>query len=297
MGFFPQVVDLTGDGVEDIVSGSYMGEVLMYKGVKGGGFMPADTLKEATPNTRENYDEFIYSNPTYADFNGDSLLDAFVGGRCGVRVMLNEGTKDNPFFGRRTQLLTVSGDVVSSTEKQVVGDKVVDYKTFVTFVDWDNDGVGDLLTANSNYDGLKCYAPLLFHKGVMLKGEHRFEVGVPLIKQWGKEKVLPGSSLNLTVVDYNGNGVNDILLGVKMKRMNDTDKPNFYFEYQFDNDIIKQMLMNERNRIFREYIHASYSERADMLDEIEERLSQYQDYLPSDSYKYSGYVILIEGKR
>ncbi len=293
---YPQVVDLTGDGVMDIVSGSYLGDILMFKGVKGGGFLPADTLKEALANTKENYNELVYSNPTYADFNGDGLLDAFVGGIPGLRVMLNVGTKENPVFGTREPLLTVNGDVVSSTKRQT-GSRADNFKSFVNFVDWDNDGIGDLITSHTNNDGGNCYPPILFHKGVILNGELRFEEGVALIKPWASEKVLPGSAHNLTVADYNGDGVNDILIGIKMRRILDTDKFDMNVEYEFDlYSLIDQIIGVEKANIRKEIPLSMKEEREKRVETMETRISKFKNTLSSGSYKYSGYVILIEGE-
>lgn len=95
----------------------------------------------------------MYTNPTFADYNGDGLFDAFVVGYKGVNVMINEGTKEKPYFSERKPLLHVDGkplfirelsaaEIRQSTQTMCEND-YSESKSSVIFVDWDKDGIGD----------------------------------------------------------------------------------------------------------------------------------------------------------
>ncbi|MBS1567006.1 MAG: VCBS repeat-containing protein, partial [Bacteroidetes bacterium] len=159
----------------------------------------------------------------------DGLVDLIVGGPGGIRFSKNIGTKTNPSFGYREWLLDTNGqplDVVQYTaadsailHKYGKRDISGDIKTSPLIVDWDNDGVLDLLVTNS-YRSAHLPA-ITFFRGVRQKGVIRFEPGVPLFTAKGGDKALPGSGPRVFVGDWNNDGVNDLIIGASVATLHD----------------------------------------------------------------------------
>lgn len=229
----PQVVDIDGDGINDIVGGAYLGEIAYYKGTKNNGFEARKIIKQKD----EKGGTFIVV--TLGDINNDGLLDAFVGGNKGLAVMLNIGTKQEPIFDFRKPLLGVNGKQILSqdyNEHQLeslarnLNIGAPDKKTSLHFIDWDGDGIEDILSTGSYY---RNNCPVVgFHKGVIVNGEHRFENRIALFEAKNGEKTIPGNTLYLHVCDVNNDKKLDILIGFTSAydlSANEISKPYTYF--------------------------------------------------------------------
>lgn len=226
MGYVPQVVDIDGDGINDIVAGSYIGDIIYYKGTKDGFGARTELKQKIDLKDRSRWYEILFCNPRFGDFNGDGLLDAFIGGAQGARYMLNEGTKEVPFLGDRQRLRYLNGDginVSDITESDIKNYKigngqqeVSNFKTHVAFLDWDNDGVGDLLVTSSYLRPEE--NAIDFFKGVETTDGIRFMDKVPLFTAADGSKAIPGSVLIPYFYDLNGDGALDILLGISTNK-------------------------------------------------------------------------------
>jgi FG-GAP-like repeat len=235
MGFMPQFIDLNEDGHLDMISGQYPGEVISFYGSQKG-FLPGEPIKqEGDPRSREegywkqqNY--WLYSSASFGDFTEDGKMDLIVGGLGGLRISKNMRGISEPEFAKRELLLDIQGQPLKvykyATEEldnlKARGEKpwiAGNYGTYPFVVDWDKDGVLDLLVTNKyEHKGL---AAVDFFRGVKIGAEHRFEPAVSLFNAKHGEKAFPGSSPFLFVTDWNNDGINDLLIGTSVITIHD----------------------------------------------------------------------------
>lgn len=229
-------MDLNNDGYIDILSGQYLpGKVFWWKGSEKG-FLPQETVKQEgfpeDPRSLTNKKPDDPNGPGYwrstfislSDFNKDGLLDLFVSGNGGLRVAINKGTKSNPRFGLRKRLLDIDGKPLeiikakhiksSSLYSSVSGDS----KNYINFIDWDNDGVEDIIVSNSYYK--KEFPNVSFFKGIKTDKGLRFKKPIELFRAKNGQKAIPGDCPYVKVVDYNSDGINDLIVGVGLCTFN-----------------------------------------------------------------------------
>jgi hypothetical protein len=240
-------VDLDGDGIKDIVTGSWPGEIFLFRGQPGGKFGPPEKLKDKDGNiinvgggVQEREGEILitgdgefkedkdghyveYNGKTYrstpekqvlltgcassvcvADWNGDGLLDLIVGDIGGqVWVYLNEGTKTKYAFGKPMKLKAGGREI--HVEHGDAGPCVAD---------WDGDGKPDLIVGCG--DG-----SVVWFKNVGSAKQPELAEGEILIPAgaiaYNADKIpkepTRGVRAKVCVVDYNGDGLPDLLVG------------------------------------------------------------------------------------
>lgn len=251
IGFTPYFYDLDDDGYEDIITGQYHpGEVTWFRGSEEG-FLPGVKLEQegnpasdwnsmlleiaenpedvVLPDPIETFDYWVYSSASLGDFDDDGDFDLVFGGNA-LKISKNIGTKNEPKFGRRELLLDINGKPLtigeSATDEQVenwshsTGFALAgDFKTSPYVVDWDRDGILDLLVTGSYIN--KGDLAVAFFKGTKVDGEHRFYPAVDLLATADGSKALPGSGPRLFVDDWNQDGTPDLIIGASVATVND----------------------------------------------------------------------------
>jgi hypothetical protein len=135
-------VDLNADGNHDVISGSWPGDLYLFKGKGGGEFEAGEILKGADGEPlRAGADDDCKASVAYAaDWDGDKDLDLIAGNISGqVFLFPNDGTAKEPSYGAAKQLQTGAGEPVAASHD--AGPHVAD---------WDGDGKADLLLGDGD---------------------------------------------------------------------------------------------------------------------------------------------------
>ncbi len=204
-------MDLNADGKIDVISGQYVPGVVKLFAGNDEGFEAPLVIAEYENTTDEN-GEPLWTGPTimstanFVDWEGDGDLDMLVGNVSGeVYLNLNLGTAREYRFGARSQLM-VDG----------LGIKVGS-KSDPLAVDWDDDGLLDLLVGDEAGDitWFRRAEDGSFETGVsLLTGKRLVQTGYRAVREsLGEDRILPGYRLRLEVCDWNNDGHKDLLVG------------------------------------------------------------------------------------
>jgi len=208
-------VDFDGDGKLDLISGSYdPGELYLFRGLGGGKFAAREVIRDRSgkpilkvPNQKDRVESFG-SWVTLVDWDDDGALDILVGTYDGMMFLRrNEGTRTKPLYSTENEWV-----MVGSKRLRVPGGEHAN----PVIVDWDGDGLWDIITGSGE-------GGVYWYRNVGKRGKPDFAPPVALIPKHegiGYSELLdagqeprPGIRSQIAVVDYDGDGKLDILLG------------------------------------------------------------------------------------
>jgi hypothetical protein len=207
-------VDFDGDGIDDMVSGSYdPGEFYLFRGKGKGQFAARETIVDKSgkpvllyPHQKAKWESFG-SWLALVDWNNDGALDLVLGGYRGeIMVRFNEGTRTKPAYATENVRVRLAGK-----DLEVPGGHATP-----VIADWDGDGRWDLLTGSATgavywYRNVGKPGAPEFAEPVKLVPEHA-GVGYNEFLAPGAEPV-PGIRSQIAVADVNGDGKLDLLVG------------------------------------------------------------------------------------
>lgn len=179
---YPDLGDLNGDGILDIISGSANGYLYVFLGKKDGEGLQYENREFLNNENEKPINVGSYSAPILYDLNGDGKLDLIVGNKNGqVISFINIG--DMKF--RKDKILLEKKNFQNSSP---------------TIGDLDGDGVEDLVLGNSKGE-------LYFYKGKKDKDSVIFN------KKGMKFNVKLDSYSAPRIVDYDGDGKVEVAVG------------------------------------------------------------------------------------
>ena len=211
-------MDLDGDGIADVVSGSWPGELYFFKGLGKGKYAAAETLT-GKDGKKINVDRA--STVFAADWRGTGRVDLLVGGIDGfVWLVPDESEKGKAAYGKPVQLKAAGKEI------QVAGGD-----SHPVVADWEGTGKPGLVVGCG--DG-----GVLWFRNEGTKAEPKLAAAVTLVtapkeasdkdaKQKGPTR---GTRAKVWVGDWNGDGHLDLLVGDfsmsygEAPKMTDADK-------------------------------------------------------------------------
>jgi hypothetical protein len=189
-------VDFDDDGNDDFLSGSYVGNFFLFKGLGNNDFSAGENLKH------KNGQEIVIGMSDTAeavDFDSDGDLDLVIGSKQdGAFLIVNEGTRKAPVFSdEKTKLMSADGKHIQGANAH--------------FVDWDGDGIKDLVLGHER-------GGIFFHKNEGDNKAPKFAAAktlMPVLPRAarGAEPTGPSSRTKIFMTDYNRDGKQDLLSG------------------------------------------------------------------------------------
>jgi hypothetical protein len=196
-------VDFDGDGIGDILSGSYDGDLYFFKGKGKGEFAAPVKLQRDGEDINLGASSTVFA----ADWRGTGRLDLLVGNMRGDLYLLpNDGTNAKPVYSAPRKL--------EAGGRPILGPHHGDSQPIAA--DWDGDGLLDLIVGWG--DG-----SVVWYRNVGTRTQPKLAKGVTLVgpapppnyddNAPPSRDAKPGVRAKVCVVDWNGDGRLDLLVG------------------------------------------------------------------------------------
>lgn len=218
--------DIDGDGIKDIVSFPFTaGGVEIWYGQENGKFSAPVHVKDKDGNILDAQNPLIKGfkgfSGFFVDWDGDNDMDLFLtSDRPSVSVVfINEGNgKSIKFTSDPIKVQDTGGKAVAGLSTH--------------YVDWDMDGIKDIV-CGGGYD-------IRYHKGKVVNGKLSFEKAREILAAPSIDKILSvrrrthtelakesdefSGVLHFSVIDYNEDGKNDLLINDSFKEKIELEK-------------------------------------------------------------------------
>ena len=192
-------MDYDADGVDDVIAGSIYEDIYLFRGLGKGKFAKRKLLRDKNNNPLKGG---YCCTTELLDMDADGDLDLVCANRISkAKWFENVGTRSAPKFDSVSRSLPMAKGAGSITGSNAA------------YTDWDGDGKRDLMVGSES-------GRIVWHRNVGQDNQPKFSAARQLLEDPGFERIMEGdipkvhgSRAKVTIIDYDNDGLRDILLG------------------------------------------------------------------------------------